>query len=237
MLRLARKWGYLDQVPEIEMPKRATGRLRCLDEAEIVGLLAACRTSRNPHLSIIVTIAINTAMRKEEILGLEWERVDLSTARLALPRTKSGKPRSVPMNRAVYDTLTALEPEAAKRRGFLFRKRDERRWGEIRTAWEGAVRKAELMDFHFHDLRHTASSYMVMRGASLADVKEILGHSDLKMTMRYAHLSPAHLRTAVDRLDGLTSGAPAVQIPIETAQVGHANGHNGKIRSECLVSP
>jgi integrase-like protein len=79
------------------------------------------------------------------------------------------------------------------------------------------VKKADLVDFHFHDLRHTAASYMVMRGASLADVKEILGHADLKMTMRYAHLSPAHLRTAVDRLDGLTSGAAAPQVAIERA--------------------
>jgi integrase len=226
MLRLARKWGHLDQVPEIEMPKRATGRLRCLDEAEIARLLAACRTSRNPHLWIIATVAINAGMRKEEILGLEWEGVDLSTARLALPRTKSGKRRGVPMNRAVYDALTALEPEAAKRRGFLFRKHDERRWGQIRRAWEGAVKRAGLVDFHFNDLRHTAPSYMVMRGASLADVKEILGHADLKMMMRYAHLSPAHLRTAVDRLDGLTAGTatPAATIR-DGATLGHTNGH------------
>src|SRR5262249_53931718 len=121
----------------------------------------------------------------------------------ALPN-EIGKPRGVPMNRAVYDALTALEPNTTKRAGLLFRKRDARAWGQIRTAFEGAVAKAGLTDFRFHDLRHTAASHMVMRGASLAEVKEILGHADLKMTLRYAHLSSAHLRTAVDRLDGLT---------------------------------
>jgi integrase len=105
---------------------------------------------------------------------------------------------------AVYDALTALEPDPARRQGLLFRKRDARRWGQIRTAFEGAVTKAGLKDFRFHDLGHTAASHMVMRGANLADVKELLGHSDLKMTLRYAHPSPAHLRRAVDRLDGLT---------------------------------
>ena len=124
MLRLARRGGYLDQVPEIEMPKKPAGRLRYLDEAEITRLLAACRASRNPHLAAIVTIAINTGMRKSEVLGLEWERVDVATARITLYQTKSGKPRGVPMNRAVYDALTGLEPDAARRQGLLFRKRD-----------------------------------------------------------------------------------------------------------------
>ena len=135
-----------------------------------------------------------------------------------------GLPPGVPMNRAVYDALTSLEPEAAKRQGLLFRKRDARHWGQIRTAFESAMTKAGLKDFRFHDLRHTAASHLVMRGASLSDVKEVLGHSDLKMTLRYAHLSPAHLRKAVDRLDGLTQDALA-EPPVETAPVGHTNGH------------
>src|SRR6266446_1437666 len=84
---------------------------------------------------------------------------------------------------------------------------------------QSVVAKAGLQDFRFHDLRHTAASHLIMRGASLSDVKEILGHADLKMTMRYAHLSPAHLRGAVDRLDGLTDRGPhptAVGSPKET---------------------
>jgi integrase len=112
------------------------------------------------------------------------------------------------MNRAVYDALTALEPDAARREGLLFKERGGGAWGQIRTAFERAVAKAGLRDFRFHDLRHTAASHLVMRGASLSDVKEILGHSDMKMTMRYAHLSPAHLRRAVDKLDGLTAPYP-----------------------------
>jgi integrase len=224
MLRLAKRWGYIDQVPEIEMPKKPAGRLRYLDEAEIARLLDACAKSRNPYLTTIVTLAINTGMRKGEILGLEWERVDVATARITLYQTKSGKPRGVPMNRAVYDALTALEPDAAKRQGFLFRKRDDRRWGQIRRAFETAAAKAGLKDFRFHDLRHTAASHLVMRGASLADVKEILGHADLKMTLRYAHLGPAHLRGAVDRLDGLTPAATP-ETRAEATPVGHLNGH------------
>jgi integrase len=153
----------------------------------------------------MVTLAVHTGMRKGEILGLEWERIDLSSARITLYRTKSGKPRGIPINRDVYESLLAVEPDPAKRTGLLFRKPDARAWGQIRRAFEGALAKAGIKDFRFHDLRHTAASHLVMRGATLRDVQEILGHADLKMTQRYAHLSPAHLRGAVERLEGLTA--------------------------------
>jgi integrase len=219
MLRLARKWGYIEQVPEIEMPKKPEGRRRFLDESEITNLVAACGKSRNPYLSCIVTVAINTGMRKGEILGLEWERVNLSSARITLYETKGGAPRGVPINRAVYDALIALQPSADRRTYLVFKRHDGGAWGQIRTAFATALRNAGIAGFRFHDLRHTAASHMVMRGASLKEVQEVLGHKDFKMTLRYAHLSPAHLRAAVDRLDGLTStkqgqGAePAVPSP------------------------
>ena len=207
MLRLARKWGYLDRVPDVEQPKRPEGRQRSLEEAEITRLLEACRRSRNPYLAAIVTVALNTGMRKAEILGLEWERINVSTSTITLDQTQSGKPRGVPVNRSVYDALTALEPDAEQRAGLLFRRSGTRAWGQIRTAFTTALDRAGIKGFRFHDLRHTAASHMVMRGASLKDVQEILGHADLKMTLRYSHLSPAHLRATVDRLDGLTPAA------------------------------
>ena len=132
--------------------------------------------------------------------SLEWARVDLSTSRLTLYRTKSGKPRGIPINRAVYDALVALQPEPAQRQGLVFARRDGAAWGQIRTAFATALERAAIKAFRFHDLRHTAASHLVMRGASLKEVQEILGHSDFKMT----------LRSAVDRLDGLG---------------GHMNGH------------
>src|SRR5262245_66108673 len=98
MLRLARRWGYLDQAPEIEVPKRPSGRLRYLELDEIAHLLAACRESRNLYLLAIVTIAVNVGMRKGEILGLGWERINLSTATITLDKTRNGKPRGVPIN-------------------------------------------------------------------------------------------------------------------------------------------
>ena len=163
-------------------------------------------------------------MRRGEILGLTWERIDLASARITLYDTKNGRPRGVPINRAVYDALITLAPDAARRTGLLFRRTSGRAWGKIRTAFEKAVERADLKDLRFHDLRHTAASHLVMRGASLKEVQEILGHRTFSMTLRYAHLSPAHLRTAVDRLDGLTSKPGAV-----TADVVAPAGADGAL--------
>jgi integrase len=204
LLRLSKRWGYVNAVPEIVLPKCPEGRLRYLELGEIQRLLEACRSSRNPYLATIVTLAVHTGMRKGEILGLEWERVDLASARITLLQTKSGKPRGIPMNRAVYDALVALEPTSERRTGSLFPRRTGTAWGQIRTAFETALTRAKITGFRFHDLRHTAASHLVMRGATLQEVKELLGHADLSMTLRYAHLSPAHLRGAVERLEGLT---------------------------------
>lgn len=88
-----------------------------------------------------------------------------------------------------------------------------------RQSYRAAVRRARLDDVTFHTLRHTFASWAMMRGASIKELQELLGHASLTMTMRYAHLSPERLRTAVSRLDGLTSGTPApAPIPADRAQ-------------------
>jgi integrase len=151
------------------------------------------------------------------------------SAKITLYRTKSGKPRGLPINRAVHDALAALEPDESRRVGLVFKRRDGAAWGQIRTAFATALRRAGIKGFRFHDLRHTCASHMVMRGASLKDVQEILGHSDYKMTLRYAHLSPSHLRGALDRLDGLTP-APAASWAHRLAQSARIDREAGPSR-------
>ncbi len=209
LLRLCEEWGYIEKVPRIRLAPEPEGRLRFLAEDEIVRLLAACERSRNPYLSTIVTIALNTGMRKGEILGLEWDRVDFSRGVVLAEKTKSGRRREVPMNRDVYDALSKLPPV---RERLLFRKRTGAAWGNIRTAFERACQEAKLEEFHFHDLRHTCASWLIMKGRSLKEVQELLGHREFSMTLRYAHLSPDRLRDAVASLEGLgTKSADAVE--------------------------
>lgn len=231
MTRLAqRKWNYLDRVPEIELPKAPKGRTRFLSEDEIGKLLAACAQSRNQFLTAIVTLAINTGMRKSEIMGLTWERIDLDkdlgfNARIRLYDTKNGEPRGVPLNKAAIAALSGLEPKPEQRTGSVFKRRDGSEWGQIRTAFEKAVERAGLSDFRFHDLRHTAASHLAMRGRPLREIQEVLGHKSFSMTLRYAHLSPRHLRTAVESLDGLTSMPSRVDPKANKMAQGMAQSH------------
>ena len=139
LLRLAKRWRYLTEVPEVEMAREPEGRLRFLSEEEAVRLLDECRKAgehrvsscRSPHLLPVVTVALNTGMRKSEILGLTWERVDFARGVIQLERTKNGRRREVPMNRAVYDALSVVK--GADQTGPVFRKLNGAAWGSVRT--------------------------------------------------------------------------------------------------------
>jgi integrase len=211
LLRLAHEEGRVVAVPKIRLEKEPQGRLRWLTEDEISRLLAACTKSKNPELQAAVVIAINTGLRRSELLGLTWDRIDLTRGILRLEVTKSGKRREVPVNDACYRALVTLKPADS---GRVFRTRN------VRTAYENAVEAAKLDDVTFHTLRHTFASWATMRGVSLKELQELLGHSSLTMTMRYAHLAPDHLRSAVSRLDGLTPAAVE-----STPQMAQARAH------------
>ena len=116
LLKLAHEeWEALSVVPKIRLEKEAQGRLRWLEPDEQTRLLAACRASRNPQLFNIVTVALETGLRLSELLGLTWDRVDLSRGVIRLEVTKSGKRREIPMRQVVYNVLASL-PEPPSRR-------------------------------------------------------------------------------------------------------------------------
>jgi len=225
LLRLAKKWGYVREVPQIEMGKEPEGRLRYLEKDEAIRLLDACRESKkNPYLHSIVTVALYTGMRKGEVFGLTWDRLDFSRGAILLEHTKSGKRREVPMSQAVHNVLSDLRKQQERvgeaPEGLVFRRANGARWGEINTAFSVALTKAGISNLRFHDLRHTFASWLIMDGATLVEVKELLGHHDITMTLRYAHLAPGRLREAVGRMDRLMEGAPGRTIPGEGFKSG-----------------
>jgi len=207
LLRLAEEWGYVEKVPRIRLAPEPQGRLRFLSEEELARLLAAseAKASKSPVLLPIVTVAVNTGMRKGEVLGLAWERVDFARGVLRLEQTKSGRRREIPMNQAVDEALSQLA--GPKLEGLVFRKGDGSRWGSIRTAFERACREAKIEAFRFHDLRHTFASHFMMSTGDLPALQKILGHATLAMTMRYAHLAEAHVRQAMNALRFSTKSA------------------------------
>jgi len=204
LLRLAcDEWGALTAVPKIRLEKEPQGRLRWLTTEEATRLLAKCRESQNPILADLVEFCVFTGLRQGEGLGLTWDRVDRSRGVILLEVTKSGRRREVPLNREADAVLVRREPQDS---GLVF---GTASWYTFRSYWDKAIVAANVDDFRFHDLRHTFASWAVQRGATLQEVKDLLGHSSLSMVMRYAHLSPEHLRKAVGRLDGLLSSPTA----------------------------
>src|SRR6266478_8993847 len=128
----------------------------------------------------------------------------------SFPSIKGAVARGYPPAQMVWSSRAdaVLARRGSKSAGLVF---GTRRWDHFRTAWEGAVERAKLVDFHFHDLRHTFASWAVQRGASLQEVKDLLGHHSLAMALRYGHLAPEHLRTAVARLDTALPASDSAQ--------------------------
>lgn len=198
--RLAHEdWELLAAVPKVRLEKEAQGRLRWLTPEEATKLLEACRAQKAPALVDLVELALYTGMRQGELLGLSWSSVDRSRGVVLLEITKSGRRREVPLN-GPADAVLARRQGAGTPDWLVF---GTRSWDAFRKGWEAALEAAQLEDFHFHDLRHTFASWAIQRGATLPEVKDLLGHSTLAMVMRYAHLAPEHLRSAVSRLDNV----------------------------------
>ena len=153
------------------------------------------------YLHPMVLLTINTGLRRGEVLQLKWLDVDLLQRKVVIrgDNAKSGKTRYVPLNDEALSTLQCWQPNA-EAFGWVFPAHDGGRMMSIKTSWKRVLRNAAIADFRWHDLRHHFASRLVMKGVDLNTVRELLGHSDLAMTLRYAHLSPEHKADAVAKL-------------------------------------
>jgi integrase len=196
-----REWHWLPDNPLRHVSKKAEprGRVRYLSDDERVALLKACRESEYRPLYLIVLFALTTGMRRGELLGLRWPDIDLDRRRAVLHNTKNGDRRSVPI---VPDVAELLGEHGKVRRldnDLVFASDSADVW-LFDKAWYQALSAAKISDFRFHDLRHTAASYLAMSGATTAEIAAVLGHRTLQMVKRYAHLSDQHTGTVVERM-------------------------------------
>ena len=192
----------------IRKPTKTDGRLRLLSKNEARHLLGICKKSRNEKLYHYVQLLLHTGMRPSEGAGLIWGQVDIDARIIDLTITKT-KPRRVPLTIKVIEILLDIMPEQCNKRLSVFLPENisstvQRRPNLFfRRAFDNAVKKAEIKDFHMHDLRHTAASYLLMSGSDLRTLADILGHSTMQMVQRYTHLLDDHKLKAVDRINGL----------------------------------
>ncbi|MGO9452243.1 MAG: tyrosine-type recombinase/integrase [Candidatus Binataceae bacterium] len=202
MLRHAVEWEYLAVNPlaGLKPLREPAGRTRFANVEEIDRLLVAC--SQAPLLKAFVVLALNTGMRRNEVLTLTRRSINWNNRFVTLTVTKNGETRIVFLNDRAYDALKTLPlPLADDAPLFPFTA------NEVSKAFARAVKRASLADLRLHDLRHTFASHQAMNGVQGRGLQMLMGHKDPRMTVRYSHLSDDYLRAAVNRVN-LGSEAP-----------------------------
>ena len=202
MMNLAIDWGLLTQNPVSRVKffsEKANFRETILSLEEEDALLKKCPKRLLP----IVQVALNTGMRRGEILGLRWSQVDLAARTIKLNQTKSGKPRIIPINAFLFDILTGQERKTGYSE-FVFLNRATRKpFKDVKRAFNTAATNAGIEGLRFHDLRHTFASRLVAAGVDLITVKDLLGHHSVKVTERYTHTNAEQKKKAVEILQNL----------------------------------
>lgn len=185
---------------QIRRTTENNGRVRFLDDKEEVDLRRVI-LKRCPAQILALDIALNTGMRASEQFGLKWSQVDLERKILTLPKTKNGSVRHIPLNSVAISAFAELH---AKHEGgqevFPSNRKDGAALVSAKGWFKPALKDASIKGFTWHCLRHTFASRLVMAGVDIRTIGELLGHKTLAMTMRYAHLAPAHNAAAVDKL-------------------------------------
>lgn len=198
MFNYAVKLGYAAENPVVKVgllpePKP---RVRFLTPEEFKMLMDAAPT----HLKPIILLAVHTGLRKTELLSLKWENVDFKREVIVVENTKNRERRTIPLNSVALEVLEKLP----KKSDYIFPSKKGRGYIDVKKSFRNAVKRAGIKNVHFHDLRHTFASYLVMSGVDLRTVQELLGHKSLRMVARYSHLSQEHLKKSVKNLEILT---------------------------------
>lgn len=179
-------------------------RVRYLAPEELQRLIVALPSWLRP----IVTLARHTGLRRGNIIGLTWSQVDFEREAIIIPQTKNGDPIGLPLTKTALKAIRGVQRVRHLHSPYVFCRIDGKPYSPdaVSASFRRACRRAEVANFRFHDLRHDFASSLVQSGVDIHRVKELLGHRDLRMTIRYCHLSPENLREAVNVLDEKESG-------------------------------
>ncbi len=198
-----REWHWIEYSPmaAVSRGSESDGVVRFLDEAERGRLLRACKASWAPWLYPLVLLALATGGRRGELLGLKWRDVDLDRGVVVFHVTKNRERRAVPIAGMVIEALrTWAGKDPVLPDALVFPAPTEGRPLYIEQAWRDTLTAAEITEFRFHDLRHSAASYLAMSGATAPEIAAVLGHKTLQMVKRYAHLGEQHTSAVVSRM-------------------------------------
>ncbi|KGJ95195.1 site-specific integrase [Colwellia psychrerythraea] len=200
-LSRAVEWGAIDShdLSKVKTLTVDNSKVRYLSKDEEARLRENLQTCDTDFLEVIVILALNTGMRKGELLSLDWNHVNFENKILTVDfqNAKSGNTRHLPLNTQAFNTLKQWQ-QKTDGIGFVFKDKNNAQLKDFPYIWGALLDEAQITNFRFHDLRHHFASKLVMASVDLNTVRELLGHSDLKMTLRYAHLAPEHKAAAVN---------------------------------------
>ena len=193
------EFGYLsdNKLSGFSAMKEGTHKIRYFSAEEKAKFFEALKAT--PELTRnIVMVAYYTGMRRGEIFTLKWKDINFNTKQIVLDKdnTKSGKSRYIPMHEEVLKVFNGLQQTTQS--NLIFKSPvTGKKLDTIKRSWSTLIKAAEIDNFRFHDLRHNFCSMLAMKGIPLYTIAQIAGHSDVKMTQRYAHLCPDHLSDAI----------------------------------------
>jgi integrase len=188
------EWIERNPCERVKKPSESKGRVRFLSDNERIRLLEACRS--HPELYLAVVLSLTTGARQGEMMSLRWGQIDFTRQLITLHKTKNGETRSVPLVGEAFSLLQDCSKVRNLHDDRIFPPKPRARKSEcldLDKPWRTALKAAAITDFHWHDLRHTAASYLAMSGISLVEIAKVLGHRTLAMVARYSHLSNEHI--------------------------------------------
>tara|TARA_R110002072_G_scaffold271576_1_gene431557 strand:- start:2266 stop:2895 length:630 start_codon:yes stop_codon:yes gene_type:complete len=155
------------------------------------------------HLKPMVLLSLNTGLRQGELFNLTWSNINFNRKILTVfgSMSKSSKARHIPLNNEAYNVLKDWHKQSQIDVSFVFPNKMNKPFDNVRSSWDKLLKDAGIKDFRWHDMRHHFASRLVMAGVDLNTVRELLGHSEISMTLRYAHLAPEHKAEAVSKLN------------------------------------
>lgn len=195
----------------MKLSKENNARVRWLTDDEEAELM---KTLPKGHHSIVL-INLHAGVRNSDQLNLKWSDINLEQRQITIRESKSGKARRIPMNQVVIEALKSLP--RMLHNPFVFYGRDAGqpfKNGIKHSDWLKSLKIAEIENLHWHDLRHTFASRLVMKGVDLYTVSKLMGHHSLEMTERYAHLAPDFHKNAVNVL--VSNDATATSLPADS---------------------
>lgn len=203
MTYAVKELGWIEKNPclLIKKPSEGKGRVRFLSDDERTALLVACKPHADLYLAVV--LALSTGARQAEVMTLRFNQIDFGRKIITLHTTKIGEARALPLVGSAFGLIEARAKVRNIADDRLFPPTSRARKAEcldLRQPWEKALTAAGITNFHWHDLRHTAASYVAMSGVSLVEISKILGHRTMQMVSRYSHLSEGHIVATGEKL-------------------------------------